>query len=138
VNRDTASFACKLSFIQHQDGTGRPVMKYPSSDSKKMSLPGELQVVHNKEGVKNRQSMFVLVLTSRFQLPLVFSKSATPPSGCTSIMEVVYDKGPINYKFQTFDEIRDRVEREWQRGPPKWDAISSELKELSTKIRQKA
>jgi hypothetical protein len=53
VNRDTASFATKLSHVEHLDGSHRSVMKHPSTDSKKVSLPGELQVARNSDGVSH-------------------------------------------------------------------------------------
>lgn len=42
VNRDTMSFATKLSHIVYADGSQRDIMKAPSSDASKTSLPGEL------------------------------------------------------------------------------------------------
>ena len=41
VNRDTMSFATKLSHIVYADGSRRDIMKAPSSDTSKASLPGE-------------------------------------------------------------------------------------------------
>ncbi|KAJ1984516.1 hypothetical protein H4R34_000602 [Dimargaris verticillata] len=49
VNRDTMSFATKLSHITYADGTPRDVMKYPKTDASKVSLPGELAVITNDE-----------------------------------------------------------------------------------------
>ena len=42
VNRDTMSFATKLSHIVYADGTQRDIMKAPSGDTSKASLPGQL------------------------------------------------------------------------------------------------
>ena len=44
VNRDTMSFATKLSHIVYQDGTTADLMKAPKSDPSKASLPGILAV----------------------------------------------------------------------------------------------
>jgi nicotinic acid phosphoribosyltransferase len=44
VNRDTMSFATKLSYIVYMDGTAREVMKRPKTESGKISLPGILKV----------------------------------------------------------------------------------------------
>lgn len=44
VNRDTMSFATKLSFIHYADGREADIMKMPTTDSGKFSLPGILQV----------------------------------------------------------------------------------------------
>ena len=44
VNRDTMSFATKLSHIVYADGSQRDIMKAPSSDTSKTSLPGSRPV----------------------------------------------------------------------------------------------
>jgi nicotinamide phosphoribosyltransferase len=44
VNRDTMSFATKLSYIRTPDGKTRDIMKKPKSDPGKVSLPGILKV----------------------------------------------------------------------------------------------
>ena len=44
VNRDTMSFATKLSYIMYADGTERDIMKKPQTDPEKISLPGILAV----------------------------------------------------------------------------------------------
>jgi nicotinamide phosphoribosyltransferase len=41
VNRDTCSFATKLSHIVYGDGRAEDVMKQPQTDAGKFSLPGE-------------------------------------------------------------------------------------------------
>jgi nicotinamide phosphoribosyltransferase len=41
VNRDTMSFATKLSHVVFQDGRAADVMKLPKTDAGKFSLPGE-------------------------------------------------------------------------------------------------
>lgn len=40
VNRDTMSFATKLSHMVYADGSARDVMKHPKTDATKFSLPG--------------------------------------------------------------------------------------------------
>lgn len=42
VNRDTMSFATKLSHVVYADGRERDVMKQPQTDLSKYSLPGIL------------------------------------------------------------------------------------------------
>ena len=44
VNRDTMSFATKLSHIVYADGSSSDIMKNPTGDSSKSSLPGALAV----------------------------------------------------------------------------------------------
>lgn len=40
VNRDTLSFATKLSHVVYADGTPADIMKNPVSDAAKISFPG--------------------------------------------------------------------------------------------------
>ena len=42
VNRDTLSFATKLSHVVYADGTPADIMKSPVSDAAKNSFPGKL------------------------------------------------------------------------------------------------
>lgn len=42
LNRDTMSFATKLSHVVYADGTPGDIMKNPAGDSAKISFPGEL------------------------------------------------------------------------------------------------
>lgn len=44
INRDTMSFATKLSHVRYADGSVRDIMKKPKTDSEKISLPGVLKV----------------------------------------------------------------------------------------------
>jgi nicotinic acid phosphoribosyltransferase len=53
VHRDTMSFATKVNRIIYADGEVRDVMKCPKTEAGKFSLPGELSIVYNKEGVSN-------------------------------------------------------------------------------------
>jgi len=48
-NRDTMSFATKLSHITYADGIHRDVMKTPKTSSAKTSLPGRLFVARNPD-----------------------------------------------------------------------------------------
>ena len=49
VNRDTMSFATKLSHIRYADGRERDIMKMPKTDSGKISLPGQLAVYRSAD-----------------------------------------------------------------------------------------
>ena len=40
VNRDTMSFATKLSHVVYADGTKADIMKSPTGDASKISFPG--------------------------------------------------------------------------------------------------
>lgn len=113
VNRDTLSFATKLSHITYADGTPRDIMKAPKTDSTKFSLPGKLQV-SNKNGI-----------------PTVFPAphDLTSMQHKANMLQIVYDNGPVDEKvWDTFDVIRERVEKEWSLKPIHADVISDELK----------
>jgi len=108
-NRDTMSFATKLSHIVYADGTSRDIMKYPKTDKGKVSLPGEL-CVKRVGGV-----------------PTVFPLGAGPASE-PDMLEVIYDMKPNpNFKFEDFDTVRARAEKEWTSLPPLYNPISKEL-----------
>jgi len=110
VDRDTMSFATKLSYIEYSDGFKRDVMKKPKTDSGKISLPGYLQV-------KLVQG-----------IPTVFPANIDAPREPENILQIVYDKKPVNYKWDDFDTLRKRIETQWKIIPSKHDPISSELK----------
>lgn len=90
-NRDTMSFATKLSYIEYADGTKRNIMKAPKTDEGKLSIPGVLKVVYNNE---------LMV--------------GTEDDEGDNLMVVVYDKGPVAKTPPLFSEIRARVAREWE------------------------
>jgi len=110
VNRDTMSFATKLSYIKTPDGHRRDIMKKPKSDAGKVSLPGILKVkrVHG--------------------VPTVFT-STEEDNDPENILETLWDCGPVaNHKWETFDEIRERVQQGWKTVPKLYDPISEELR----------
>jgi nicotinic acid phosphoribosyltransferase len=110
VDRDTMSFATKLSFIKYADGREREVMKYPKTDGDKVSLPGVLKVVRVNG------------------IPTVFSADAEVEG--EDLLKVVYNNGPVPGAFpETFSELRKRVETEWTSLPPDHDPVSSELRQ---------
>lgn len=112
VNRDTMSFATKLSFIKSKDGSERDIMKRPKTDLNKISFPGALYV-KRVNGV-----------------PTIFPKAhgqEVPEE--ENLLKVVYDCGPTDYKFDDFETVRKRVESEWHTIPKVYDPISSELRD---------
>lgn len=126
VNRDTMSFATKLCHITYADGKERDVMKTPKTDAGKVSLPGELSVKRNEQGV-----------------PMVYPKESntvkvTNGSGNNDMLRVVYDHGPLPesaFVWDDFETIRQRVEREWAALPDTADVVSVELKEKMKRVR---
>lgn len=109
-NRDTMSFATKLSYIKYADGTARQVMKCPKTDAGKVSLPGPLKV-KRVNGV-----------------PTVFpaTEDEVDPE---DLLVTVYNYGPVpDFKWATFTEVRNRVKAEWPKVPKTYDPISAELR----------
>ena len=77
VNRDTLSFATKLSHVVYADGTAADVMKAPRADSSKISLPGTL-AVKRVQGV-----------------PTAYPADGGHVAPDENLLRVVYDYGPL-------------------------------------------
>jgi nicotinamide phosphoribosyltransferase len=114
VNRDTMGFATKLCHIHYVDGGARDVMKCPKTDQSKFSLPGAL-------AVKNV-----------YGIPTVFPAGSV--SADEDLLEVVYNCGPVDMKWPTFDEMRAQVNSQWASLPPAHNPISLELQEKVKKV----
>ncbi|RKP13141.1 nicotinate phosphoribosyltransferase family-domain-containing protein [Piptocephalis cylindrospora] len=110
VNRDTMSFATKLSHITYGNGERRDVMKTPKTDKGKFSLPGEL-VVQVNDQIKGG-------LTVR-------PKEEVGPEEKTE-WEVVYDHGKV-CEWENFDQVRQRLNEQWSIRPRTCDVISPGL-----------
>ena len=109
VNRDTMSFAVKLNHITYTDGRAVDVMKAPRDDRGKDSLPG------------------VLAVKSVGGTPMVFSAEEVSPE--ENMLRVVYDCGPVEgVHWETFDDLKARVGREWGGLPKTADVVSDVLK----------
>jgi len=114
VNRDTMSFATKLSWIEYANGETRDVMKLPKTDAGKTSLPGILRVKRNpKTGLEE-----------------VIARSPSDTSyDQDDLLRPVFDHKPIANKWESFDELRKRVEDEWHKTPKQYDPIGQDLKD---------
>mmetsp|Transcript_21467 Transcript_21467/g.53939 ORF Transcript_21467/g.53939 Transcript_21467/m.53939 type:complete len:556 (+) Transcript_21467:40-1707(+) len=109
LNRDTMSFATKLSHAIYPGGKERDVMKTPKSATSKCSLPGRLTVVR-ENGV-----------------PMVYPKGDPAAKGLDSVLKVVYNKRPVQGAFDDMDTIKARVEKEWEALKPNGNPISKQL-----------
>lgn len=113
VNRDTMSFATKLSYYEtlDEDGNvvGRDVAKLPKTDASKFSLPGRFSVRMDPTGCH----------------PVVYPMGADADS--EELLELIYDCGPVQYKMESFTEIRGRLEAAWRRAPKKAAVLSPAL-----------
>lgn len=115
VNRDTMSFAVKLNHVVYADGTAVDKMKAPRTDPTKDSLPGVL-AVKNVEGV-----------------PTAFPVEEVAPE--ENLLKVVYDCGPVaGVEWESFDALRERVEREWSALPKTADVVAESLKKKKAEI----
>mmetsp|Transcript_10482 Transcript_10482/g.21655 ORF Transcript_10482/g.21655 Transcript_10482/m.21655 type:complete len:562 (+) Transcript_10482:93-1778(+) len=116
MNRDTMSFATKLSHIVDMDGTHRDVMKTPKTSSAKISLPGRL-FVGRQGGV-----------------PLVYPAEAEECAGMEPVLKVVYDKRPVPGAFDDFDTVRNRVKEQWAALPAKGTVLSAKLQQKIDRV----
>ncbi|RKP33395.1 nicotinate phosphoribosyltransferase family-domain-containing protein [Dimargaris cristalligena] len=118
VHRDTLSFATKLSYVKYANGDVKQVMKIPQTDKAKISMPGELDVYRDEQ--------------SR---PTTFPRDQPPPTESPSLLQVVYDHGPLpNYTWDTFAQIRARANREWAAAPTHHNAISTLLQQKTATV----
>ena len=117
VNRDTLSFATKLSYIEYDDkvshGDGkstepRNVMKDPKDHPEKRSLPGRMVVMHKKGGFDGHY-VFTLGVSELSHIKEHFQNS----------MKVVYDCGKLDpdYMHEKFDDFKLRLQKEWKACP---------------------
>lgn len=111
INRDTMSFATKLSFVRDPDGTPRDVCKTPKTDESKFSLPGQFSVKKDTLGI-----------------PIVYPLGQEPEG--EKLLQVYYDHGPVlaTHLRRPFDEIRATARSNWERLPRIADPLSVELK----------
>lgn len=107
VNRDTMSFATKLSYIVYKDGSSREVMKRPKTDGGKLSLPGILKVRRESGG-------------KLFVEPRAVDE---PYDAATNELKVVYDHGPVAGAWDDFVTIRERVKAQWCITPKKHNPV---------------
>lgn len=118
VNRDTLSFACKLSYrtiesLEAPEGLTVPLMKDPKTDPGKRSQPGRLAVIEQNGAL--RGAPYITAYGASSQTP--------------DRLEVVYDCGPTNYEFENFHQQRERLQRTWEALEPRKSelGISSEM-----------
>lgn len=111
VNRDTMAFATKLSHTVDEHGIKRDIMKRPKTDTGKVSLPGVLKVIKNaKTG------------------GLDVFPAETDTGSLPNVLEVVYDHGPVDVKYELFSDLKVSVEKNWSALPRSYDAFTPELR----------
>ena len=97
ITRDTQKFAIKCSNATLLDGSGVSVYKSPITDP-------------NKESLKGKVSTFVHKDTEELK---TFDTLQDVPSVYSTAMQLIYLNG-IVYNSPTLDEIRDRVEKQYE------------------------
>jgi len=107
VNRDTLGYAMKLSYVEQLDGRERHIMKLPKTDMRKASLPGLFHV--QRDWFDKETGVHV---------PRVYPAETTAAHAGPNLLETVWDCGPVGYEFDSFDEVRNRVDTEWNGLPP--------------------
>ena len=110
LNRDTMSFATKLSHITYADGRTMDIMKRPSDDKGKNSLPGIVKVSMEKE-TKILKVYPIETLTDAADMRL----------------QLIYNNGPVNIEWPTFDEIKSNILEQYKYLPKHADAISTQM-----------
>jgi nicotinic acid phosphoribosyltransferase len=133
VHRDSCSLAFKLSHVRYQESYSknapeRDVMKIPKLDSGKVSLPGQFYLGRSAHDSSEPSPI------------VVFPKESQDLPTSKSVLEVVYDHGPldcIKQSYDSFQVIRDRVQKEWSLFPKHFDPISHELAAKISAIRSK-
>ena len=116
VSRDDLNMAVKLNHVIERDGKERDVLKAPKTDSSKCSLPGRLDVIR-ENGIL-----------------AVYPASEVDPS--KSELQVIYDNGPVDVKWEDFDTLRARVAKQWEQCPKLHNPISATLKAKIDKLTQ--
>lgn len=112
LNRDTMSFATKLSHIVYADGSEKNVMKAPKSDTTKCSLPGRIDVCYGSDGTLK-----------------TYPSDVAKQLNLKSAFITVYDKKPIDGIWSLFDVLVERTEIRWNATPNGGSPYSDEMKE---------
>jgi nicotinic acid phosphoribosyltransferase len=111
LHRGTMDFSTKLSHIIYADGTEKDVMKAPTGDSVKISLPGRIDVCANEHGI-----------------PQTYPESVARELGLPSLYVTVWDCGPVGYETPKFTEIVQRVDENWRKLPEGGEGLHESMK----------
>lgn len=151
VNRDTMSFATKLSYTRDNNGVEIESMKCPDNSVDKWSLPGKVMVLQQKiDPLDDTRLGPHVVYTEEEGKALILAGSHT------NSMRVVYDGTTYDgsnetdqeakrignqqikeFYAESFADVRERVEREWALTAPGPDTIHDGLKSKQLKIKAK-
>lgn len=112
--RDTLSCAMKLCSRTDPSGLVVDCKKKPVGDLWKRSIPGRTRVF----------------LTGDPAVPTVFPFNCTWEDRVTGedMLEVIWDGGPTDYVWETFDQMRGRFRHGWAGRPPRANSFSDQLR----------
>ena len=129
VNRDTMSFATKLSYIKYANGESKDIMKAPSTDLNKFSLPGRLRVLRRRltrqlDGGKSEE-----IYGPHVVYPDDAEITKLIGGGFKDSMVRVYDHGPVDgFKWDNFSTVKARLDSEWNSIIASGSAVDNALK----------
>jgi nicotinic acid phosphoribosyltransferase len=152
VNRDTMSFATKLSYIRYENGEEKDVMKRPATDREKWSIPGKVKVLRQiietsdvdisesptphpateskpiEEGPTEKESDGSdmlgphMVYTEKAGIRLINAGTHTDS------MQLIYKNGPVvGHTFESFQKVRDRLDQQWKNSRPHMSALDATI-----------
>lgn len=115
VNRDTMSYAMKLSLLETEDGTIRNIMKAPATDMGKSSFPGSFSVYRQKTELSEN-------------LPVIHRLNSKNEE---DQLITYWDSGPIEDPrcWESVDKIRSSIDLDWGLIDPRDNPISKEVQE---------
>ena len=148
VNKDTISFATKLSYIEYEKGNSgakfKEIMKAPATDVEKFSLPGKMRVMRKVYKTKNENDELLETYGPHTVFPAEIADNFEKGSYLNS-MNKVYNNGLVEgLQWETFEAVRDLLNREWSAMTPKGSAVDITLllkqldiaKEIRRKIKE--
>lgn len=109
LNRDTLSMATKLCHITYNTGAKQDILKRPSDDKGKYSLPGIMKVIKEDAILK------------------VYPEETSVKGHGTNELKVVYDKKPLDIQWPTFDELKNKINNLFKNVPAHGDAVSTQM-----------
>ena len=145
VDRDTMSFATKLSYTRDKLGNEIESMKCPEGIPDKWSLPGKVLVLQEILDTEDPPKLGPHVVYTEEDGLLLLEKKTHKNS-----MRVVYDgsgtadpaaialakKDAAEFYAETFDQVRERLEREWEANTPGPDTINEGLRKKQLKVKE--
>lgn len=117
-NRDTLKVAIKLCAVKDVNGIVHGRMKIPKTDHGKNSTPGPFKVV-----MKNG-------------LPVVTPIGSMQGSHGSpkNLLETIWDCGPVDYEWETIDQIRDRIRGNFGNYPLVHNVFTDEMNEYINEV----